>query len=304
MRLKRTSIVTLILLLNVFRSNAQADSAQLYQLLDTIVGMGYRVYSDTAVLDRVGGFIEAEFNKRSAQTYRQTYQIGGFQYSNIIALVGDTTKPRIVIGAHYDVCGEQDGADDNGSGVAGMIVALDQLKEYSGDYCLEFVAFTLEEPPLYNTEYMGSLQHATWLKNRGVEVFGMISLEMIGYFSDAKKSQSYPLGILKLIYGGKGNFITLVRKFDKGKFTRRFTKAFRKSKCIKTKKFTGPKKLTGIDFSDHRSYWSSGFDALMITDTSFYRNANYHKKSDTIETLDFNRMADVVNAVVFAINKL
>lgn len=299
-----TKILAFILMFNGFSSFSQADSAQLYNLLDTIVGMGHRVYSDTAVLDRVGCFIEAEFKERSPVTYKQTYQIGGFRYSNIIALVGDTTKPRIVIGAHYDVCGEQDGADDNGSGVVGIILALDQLKDYAGEYCLEFVAYTLEEPPLYNTEYMGSLQHANWLKSRGTEVFGMVSLEMIGYYSDAKKSQSYPLGILKMIYGGKGDYITLVRKFEKGKFTRRFTKAFRKSKYIKTKKFTGPRKLTGIDFSDHRSYWSNGFDALMITDTSFYRNANYHKKSDTIETLDFNRMADVVNAVVFAINKL
>ena len=107
-----------------------------------------------------------------------------------------------------------------------------------------------------------------------------------------------------MIYGGKGDYITLVRTFKKGKFVRKFTNQFCKSHQIETKKFTGPKKLTGIDFSDHRSYWAQGWSALMVTDTSFYRNKNYHESTDTMDTLDYNRMADVVNATVFAINNL
>lgn len=285
-------------------TNAQADSSQLHNLLDTIVGMGYRTYTDTAVLNNVADFIHEEFEVRTAHVYRQTFNVGSNSYSNVIALIGDTTKPRIVIGAHYDVCGDQDGADDNGSGVVGLIVALEELKEYEGDYCLEFVAYTLEEPPMYNTNYMGSLKHSKWLKERDVAVFGMISLEMIGYFDDAKKSQSYPLRFLRMFYGSKGNYITLVRKLRKGKFVRRFSRKFVKADKVRTKKFTAPKSLPGIDFSDHRSYWSEGFEALMITDTAFYRNHNYHEKTDTIDSLDFNRMADVVNGVVSAIEAM
>lgn len=296
--------LSLLFVLWACTSFAQADSARLYNLLDTIIGMGHRVYSDTAVLDEVGDFIANEFSKHSSNVYRQSYEVSGKTYSNIGALIGDTTKPRIVIGAHYDVCGKQDGADDNGSGVVGLIAALEELKTYSGDYCLEFVAYTLEEPPFYNTSHMGSVHHAKWLKERDMEVYGMVCLEMIGYFDDAKKSQHYPLGILKMIYGGRGDFITLVRTFKKGKFVRKFTRNFVKSKEIKTKKFTGPKKLTGIDFSDHRSYWAEGMDALMITDTAFYRNGHYHQESDTAEKLDYHRMADVVNGLVHAINKL
>lgn len=303
--MKYLSIVLVCCGMHVSTSTyAQADSARLYNLLDTIIGMGHRVYSDTAVLNKVGNFIYDEFEARTESVSKQSYTIGNTTFNNIIAIVGDTTKPRIVIGAHYDVCGKQDGADDNGSGVVGLILALDALKAYEGDYCLEFVAYTLEEPPLYNTEYMGSVQHANDLKERGVEVYGMVCLEMIGYFDDSKNSQKYPLGILKLFYGNRGDYITLVRKFGKGKFVRKYTKQFRKSDLIKTKRFTGPKSLTGIDFSDHRSYWAVGMSALMITDTSFYRNANYHHDTDTMQTLDFNRMAKVVNATVFAIENL
>lgn len=282
----------------------QTDSTQLQTMLDSIVGMGNRSYKDTAVLNQVAEFISDEFSKNSGHVYYQDFSIGSFTFRNVIGLIGDTTKPRIVIGAHYDVCGEQDGADDNGSGVVGLIASMQGLASYTGEYCLEFVAYTLEEPPFFGTEYMGSAQHANWLNERNVDVFGMISVEMIGFFSDAKKSQSYPLGILKLFYGGRGDYITLVQTFHRGKFAKRFSKAFKKSKKIKTKKFVGPKHLVGIDFSDHRNYWSLGYSALMITDTSFFRNKNYHQDTDTIDTLDFARMAHVVDGLVEAIKAL
>ncbi len=149
----------------------------------------------------------------------------------------------------------------------------------------------------FKTEYMGSYIHAKSLADNKTEVYGMISLEMIGYFKDEKKSQSYPLGILSLFYGNKGNYITLVKKFGAGQFARRFCRKYKSTDVIRTKKFTGPPALPGIDFSDHMNYWKFGFSALMITDTSFYRNKNYHKPTDTMETLDINRMAKVIDDV-------
>ena len=67
---------------------------------------------------------------------------------------------------------------------------------------------------------------------------------------------------------------------------------------IKTKKFSGPKSLQGIDFSDHLNYWKFGYSALMITDTAFFRNKNYHQKTDTLDTLDLPRMALVIDGVI------
>jgi hypothetical protein len=161
---------------------------------------------------------------------------------------------------------------------------------------IELVAYTLEEPPFFRTDYMGSAIHAKSIEPIKDKVLGMISLEMIGYFSDKKNSQEYPLGILKWVYGGKGNYITLVRKSAAGKFVKKFIKKYKKTKQIKSKKFAATRSLPGIDFSDHLNYWNIGIDALMITDTSFYRNKNYHKETDTMETLDFARMAKVIDA--------
>ena len=299
--------VFLVLTLIVLGSNAQSqtDPALIERQLTTIVNRpGYRTWQDTTILNAVARYIETEFRAVSGNVRRQSFKIENQTYWNVIGLVGDTSKPRIVIGAHYDVCGDQDGADDNGSGVVGLIQSIQQLKDYSGDYCLEFVAYTLEEPPFFASDYMGSAVHAQSLKERGVEVRGMVSLEMIGYFSDEKGSQTYPLNFLKLFYGKRGDYITLVRRLNKGGFTRSFCRKYKHSHKVKTKLFTGPRSLQGIDFSDHRNYWDAGYDALMITDTAFYRNKNYHKNTDTIQTLDFVRMAKVIDAFVATINKL
>ncbi len=283
---------------------AQTSPSVIKNQLGTIVNRdGFRTYLDTFTLNSVRDYLLDEFSKHSPAVYLQNYLVEDRIYSNVIALVGDTTLPRIIVGAHYDVCGNQQGADDNGTGVVGLLQTLEQLKDYeSKDYCIEFVAYTLEEPPFFRSEKMGSYVHAQSLYKRGVEVHGMISLEMIGYFSTEKKSQRYPLGILKLFYGGKGDYITVVRKMNKGKFARKFSRIYKQSKTIKAKKFTAPKSLPGIDFSDHRNYWRMGYDAIMLTDTAFYRNANYHQPTDTIETIDFERLAKVIDGIVLTLS--
>lgn len=100
------------------------------------------------------------------------------------------------------------------------------------------------------------------------------------------------------------NYITLVNKFGKGKFARKFSGKYKKTKCIRRKKFNGPKALEGIDFSDHLNYWNFGFSALMLTDTAFYRNKNYHEATDTMETLDFAKMAKVIDGVFLTLTAL
>ncbi len=287
-------------------ANSQTSHLEIRSQLDTIVNRyGFRSYEDIETLSDVGVYIENEFKKHSNCVYRQTYTIQGKEYFNVVGLIGDTTKPRMVIGAHYDVCEELPGADDNGTGVVGLIQAIQQLKNDTlGDYCFEFVAYTLEEPPFFATDYMGSFIHAQSLNDRNVEVYGMVSLEMIGYFSTEKKSQEYPLRIFGLFYGNVGDYITVVRKMNKGPFTRKFSGKYKRTKRIPTKKFTGPRKLTGIDFSDHRNYWNFGFDAIMLTDTAFYRNKNYHRSSDTIDTIDFERMALVIDALVLTLREM
>lgn len=257
----------------------------------------YRNYENIDQLNETAGFLFEEFSKHADTVYFQTYMIGTRQYKNVIASFGTEHTERIIVGAHYDVCGNQEGADDNASGTAGLLELARLLDTVRTGKRIDLVAYTLEEPPFFRTEYMGSYVHAQSLVKDSVQVRGMVCLEMIGYFADEKKTQDYPAGFLRLFYGSRGNYITLVNKFGPGDFARTFTRKFKHRSIVLTKQFKGPVSLPGIDFSDHMNYWNAGFSALMITDTAFYRNKSYHQPTDTMDKLDYDRMAQVIDAV-------
>lgn len=260
-----------------------------------------RNYQNLNTLNSVAAYLKDEFSLYADTTYYQSYTVEGSEYKNVIAVFGKEHAPTIVVGAHYDVCGEQEGADDNASGTVGLLELARMLKDEKLKYRIEIVAYTLEEPPFFRTENMGSYVHAKSLKASNQNVYGMVCLEMIGYFDNRKNTQDYPLGLLSLFYGKTSDFITVVNKFNRGKFSNAFSSKFKKLTTIKTKMFTGPQSLQGIDYSDHLNYWKFGFSALMITDTAFYRNKNYHKKTDQMHTLDIGKMAKVIDGVYNAL---
>lgn len=295
---KHILIISLILFftneLNARGVDTLSVKAHLSHIIDT---KKPRNYMHMESLNFVANYIYSDFEKYADTVYFQPYVIEGVEYKNVICVFGSKNTETIVVGAHYDVCGNQDGADDNASGVVGLLELAKLLKGENLNYRIEIVAYTLEEPPYFRTEAMGSYIHAKSLAGNKTDVYGMFCLEMIGYFDDAKKSQDYPLGFLSMFYGNRGNYITLVNKFSKGKFSRKFNRNFKNQKLVKTKKFVAPAKLPGIDFSDHLNYWMFGYSALMITDTAFYRNKNYHQNTDTLETLDLLRMSKVIESV-------
>lgn len=263
-----------------------------------------RNYKNVETLNFIAQYIFNEFSKTCDTVYYQTFFVNGLKYKNVIGSIGLDKKEKIVIGAHYDVAGNQEGADDNASGVVGLLELSRLISKDSLKHCIDFVAYTLEEPPFFRTEKMGSHIHAKSLYDKGEVIKGMICLEMIGYFTDNKKSQDYPIGLLRLFYGGKGDFITVVQKFGNGRFGRQIKRKMKKHRLVKTKSFKGPAKLYGIDFSDHLNYWKYGYSAVMITDTAFYRNKNYHQNTDKMETLDLNRMSLVIDEVYLTLKKL
>lgn len=196
-----------------------SDTTRLKKDLTTIINTELpRNYQNLTSLNYVAEYIKKEFEQISDSVSEQQFKVEDSVYKNIICSINTDKKERIIIGAHYDVCGEQDGADDNGSGVVGLLELARLLKDKNLPYRIDFVAYTLEEPPYYATTNMGSFIHAKYLHDNNISVKGMISLEMIGYFSDQENSQDYPVGFLKWIYGSKGDFITVVQKFNNGDF--------------------------------------------------------------------------------------
>lgn len=259
----------------------------------------YRNFQNVEQLNEIANYISDHFKQYSESVKFQEYKVDKETYKNVICSFGEANEKTIVIGAHYDVCGNQEGADDNASGVVGLLELARLLgkNEDQLNYRIELVGYTLEEPPFFRTENMGSYIHAKSLIDEKKAIYGMVSLEMIGYFDNTENSQSYPVAGLSSVYGTKGDFISLVNKFEKGEFAEKFNAEFQNRKSIKTEIFDSPIPLPGVDLSDHLNYWNFGFSALMITDTAFLRNRNYHTKGDTIEKLDITRMAKVIDTV-------
>jgi hypothetical protein len=306
MKLKITGLYFLIIIMPLTTgAQEKVDTNLVMQHLKAIVETPrFRAYPDTAMLNQVAGYIHQNFEKYADSVVYQPYRLERKIFKNVIASFGTENEKRIIIGAHYDVCGNQDGADDNASGVVGLLELARLIEDKKLGYRIDLVAYSLEEPPFFRSEFMGSYVHAKYLHDNQIDVEGMICLEMIGYFNDAKKSQDYPLRILNLFYGSKGDYITVVRDFNGGGFARKFKRRMKRMDYLKVKSFQAPGKLTGIDFSDHLNYWKFGYKAVMITNSGFYRNKNYHQSTDQIPTLDIQRMGGTIQSVYDSVIKL
>lgn len=292
-----------LLLENSRLKKMQQLKEKLYAHVDFLTKIRpYRNYKNLQSLNQCVEYIEKYFKDNNLDTELQKYQVDGNEYTNVLATYGPVNAERLIIGAHYDVCGDQPGADDNASAVAGLLEVARLLKEHTPklDYRIDLVAYSLEEPPYFASENMGSAFHASQLNKANVKVKGMICLEMIGYFSDEPNSQNFPNPALSKIYPNKGNFVIVVGRTGQESFIEKVKGLMQKSSDIDVQSISFPTSDGLAGLSDHRNYWKYNIPAVMINDTSFMRNPHYHEKSDTIETLDFNKMVEVVKGVYAA----
>lgn len=255
-------------------------------------------------MNQVADYIHDKLEMYTERVEDQPYPANNITVRNVRAFFGPETAERVVVGAHYDVAGPYPGADDNASGVAGLLELARMLADENLSTQVELVSYPLEEPPYFSTKKMGSYIHAKSLKDEGVKVRAMIALEMIGYFSNEKGSQSYPLFLLQPFYPSVGNYIAVVGKLFQRGLVRKVRKAMKSATPLPVESINAPRLVPGIAFSDHLSYWRNGYPAVMITDTAMYRNPNYHTAFDTSDTLDYERMANVVDGVKEAVVQL
>jgi hypothetical protein len=221
-------------------------------------------------------------------------------FSNIIVSIRGKTHPEdvAVIGAHYDTVAGTPGADDNASAVAILLEMCRLLKDYLPERTLRLVFFTLEEPPVFLSESMGSFVYAREARKRQEHISAMISLEMLGYYSDKEGGQSFPVPLMALMYPSTPNFTAVVGNLSSRSLVHKVADSLRKGGRVPVETLTTISFIPGVDFSDHRSFWKMGYPAVMITDTAFYRNPNYHTEADRIDTLDFSRMSSLLDGLV------
>jgi Zn-dependent M28 family amino/carboxypeptidase len=251
-----------------------------------------------AKLKQAEAWVYAQLRQHPAFTVeRRAFTVRGAEVANIVATLPGSEPGVIVFGAHYDSVPTTPGADDNASGVAVLLelarrAALTQPKK-----TLKLVAFVNEEPPYFKTEAMGSLVFAREEAKAGVAIEAMISLEMLGTYSDAAHSQKYPPGV-GAFYPNTGNFVAFVGDLNARSLVHGAVATFRRTTAFPSEVISAPAFVPGVDFSDHWSFWQAGYpNGIMVTDTAFNRTPHYHEPTDTIDRLNFPRMAIVTDGM-------
>ena len=174
-----------------------------------------------------------------------------------------------------------------------MLEVARLLKTQQLPRTVRFVAFVNEESPFFSTDSMGSLLYARRARARGEKIVAMLSIEMIGFYSEARKSQHYPFPLSRF-YPDTANFIGFVGNISSRALVRRSIASFRRHTPFPSEGVAAPGWMTGIGWSDQWAFWKHGYPGLMITDTAFFRYAHYHTERDTPEKIDYTRMARVV----------
>ena len=266
-----------------------------------------------AQLNAAAEFIESSFTQAGLRTRRDSYEMRGQPCHNIEAEIPGNRPEIIVIGAHYDSVFGSPGANDNGSGAAALLALAQRFAARETERnpaprtpnkTLRFVAFVNEEPPYFLSGEMGSQVYARRCKERGDKISAMISLETIGYFSDAPHSQTYPSPGLGLFYPKVGNFIGFVSNVKSCALLRRVITLFRKNAKIPSEGASLPAFIPGVSWSDQWSFWQHGYPAIMVTDTAPFRYPYYHSSNDTPDKLDYDRFTLVVSGMEKVIQEL
>ena len=276
----------------------------LQQLTVTIGERSVRVPDN---LNKTAEYIESFYGNLGMSVRKEPYEYGGMTVLNVVSEItfGPQPKHHFLIGAHYDSVMGTVGADDNASAVAVQLETARQLKALVGkvqlDLAVKFVSFALEEPPVYRTPYMGSRVYARKARQENEKIDGMICLEMVGYACHERGCQQYPFPLMFFGYPKQGDFIGIVGNTKSRKFAQALVREFNKNAELPVVKLNVPlngRILPAVRLSDHASFWDEGFNAVMITDSAFYRNPHYHTELDTMEKLDYGFMAELVESLV------
>jgi len=278
----------------------KVDPQQLYRTLQAIVGER-SPSSGQRHLAEVENFIRRELTGYGLQVENDDFSYRGQKFRNVIGRAGRRGAPLIIIGAHFDSVPGTPGADDNASGVSALLEVARWLARARLRTDVLFCAFNLEE-----LNMIGSSAFVKKLKTAGAKVEAMISLEMIGYTDSRPGSQKYPVG-LSWLYPDRGDFIGVIGNWNSNSLLRRFSRQMRLVQGLQVETLSVPGNgglIPAVRLSDHSPFWDMGYPALMVTDTSFFRNPHYHGATDTLDTLNLDFMAKVCEGVIRAVINL
>jgi Zn-dependent M28 family amino/carboxypeptidase len=265
-------------------------------------------------LDRPGGleaaarYIEDTLRSYGYSPRPRAYTVRGKEVRNIEVEIAGESRPDdiLIVGAHYDSV-DCPAANDNASGVAGVLEIARLLAGRKFRRTLRFVLFVNEEPPFYKSVHMGSLVYARGCKARNERICGMINLETIGCYSDEANSQRYPHPFQKRAFWflpRRGNFVAFVGNIRSWRFTWKVRRLFKRTARFPSLWLPAPESIEGPGMSDHWCFWQQGYPAVMVTDTAYFRYDHYHKQTDTLDKINFPETARVVGGVAGVVRRL
>ena len=263
--------------------------------VSAVAGREHNLFHPEA-LEAAARYIERELERLGYAVQTQPYTIAAGTARNVEAELRGASDELLIVGAHYDSVMGSPGANDNGSGVAATLELARLFRGSRLARTLRFVWFVNEEPPFFPGADMGSRRYAARSRSRGERIAGMFSLETIGYYSDAPGSQRYPPP-LNFFYPDRGDFLAFVSNIGSRGLLRDTIGAFRRHARFPSEGVAAPAAIPGVDWSDHASFWTEGYPALMLTDTAPYRYPHYHLRSDTPDKVDYARLARVVTGL-------
>jgi Zn-dependent M28 family amino/carboxypeptidase len=264
------------------------------------VTLGERSIYRPAHLKAAEDYVFQQFEAMGYAPRRQPFICMREQVANVIA--GDPDhRGYYILGAHFDTVAGSPGADDNASGVAVLLETARLVKDLTPARPWAFIGFTVEEPPVFHTPYMGSNVYARQAKKDGHRILGMLCLESVGYYTQEPNSQTIPLPLKFMGYSTTGNFIGVVSDRRSKPLMQDLEKAFKTGCRLPIATLAVPLGgylLPEVRLSDHANFWDQGYPAVMLTDTAFMRNPNYHTMRDRIQTLDVDAMAELTLGLV------
>lgn len=284
------------------------DAARLEESVRSLEGERHPRASPTALAEAERWLAE-RFREFGLEVSLHTFRHRNERHHNVVGrLPGrDRSAPRVLVGAHFDTVPGTPGADDNASGVAVLVETARALAGREPGVDVEFVGFNLEEPQGWRFG-VGSAAWAAAARRKGIEYRGCLVLEMVGYTDPRPDSQRVPGLLFWKDVPESGTFLAAVANWTSGELLRRFRRsAARRVPGLNVVGLRTPARgwlLPVTRLSDHSRFWDQGYPALMLTDTAFLRNPNYHAPSDRAGTLDYAFMARVTGATAAAVGEM
>ncbi|MEX1187832.1 MAG: M28 family peptidase [Bacteroidia bacterium] len=289
------------------------EEIELRNSLDMIEGERHYIAAPEH-LEVVKSYINERFTDADLQTENHEFMFNNSAMQNVLGRKQGAKNEAItyLIDGHFDGVPGSPAADDNGSAVAGMLEALRILSQYSFEHSIRFIGFDAEE--------LGLIGSQRYVQN-GIKAFediqGVLNFEMIGYYSDEPNSQTLPNGFDFLFPAAtqqvadnqyRGDFISVIGNAPSSSLLEAFALAsetYVPELSVLTIPVPGDGSIApDLRRSDHASFWDGGMKALMLTDGAEFRNLNYHTPADSVGTLNFNFIKNVVKAAVATVAEL